>query len=227
MATTATRERPILFSGPMVRAILEGRKTMTRRVVKWAGISDQDDDNWPMYEDHYGDWHREPCPYGDVGDRLWVRETVCLLDSDHWHDPGKPKGLLITELNNPAPQWLCIPSGHRCRRRQDSQRVRLQVDAIHSHAEMGQPNYLGSSRRQSRAATENHRRRHSRRRHRPRHQRPMRSRNDLVSGPIPFVVGQHQRQEASVGRQPLGMGRFIPASERRLIPWRRRAEVMR
>ena len=51
-------ERPILFNGPMVRAILDGRKTMTRRIVK-AGTRD--------------DWNA--CPYGVIGDRLWVRET--------------------------------------------------------------------------------------------------------------------------------------------------------
>jgi hypothetical protein len=56
-ATTATavRERPILFSGEMVRAILDGRKTQTRRVVKPQPTS--------------------RCPYGAVGDHLWVRET--------------------------------------------------------------------------------------------------------------------------------------------------------
>lgn len=50
------RERPILFSGPMVRAILDGRKTQTRRVAK--GFLPWDE-----------------CPYGLPGDRLWVRET--------------------------------------------------------------------------------------------------------------------------------------------------------
>ena len=73
---TAVKERPILFSGEMVRAILSGQKTVTRRVIKpIAGMSDFDDDGWPVYEDAYGDWHRQPCPYGEAGDRLWVRET--------------------------------------------------------------------------------------------------------------------------------------------------------
>lgn len=90
------RERPILFAGPMVRAILEGRKTQTRRVVPlgWrgrrAGIEfvggcgmEDDPESWG-YADEYGDYYTLananprrviPCPYGTVGDRLWVRET--------------------------------------------------------------------------------------------------------------------------------------------------------
>jgi hypothetical protein len=63
----STRERPILFSAPMVRAILEGRKTQTRRVYK------------PRVQDNVMDQHGPlwslPCPYGVPGDRLWVRET--------------------------------------------------------------------------------------------------------------------------------------------------------
>ncbi len=74
------KERPILFNAPMVRALLDGSKTQTRRVVKlppWvlAGELDQDDDRWPVGMDGDGDWHRLTCPYGQPGDRLWVRET--------------------------------------------------------------------------------------------------------------------------------------------------------
>lgn len=59
------KERPILFSAPMVRAILEGRKTQTRRVIKHDYI-----------EIMYPEVIREiSCPYGKPGDRLWVRET--------------------------------------------------------------------------------------------------------------------------------------------------------
>lgn len=61
---TATKERPILFSGPMVRAILDGRKTQTRRIVKDESKAKRDIDG--IY------WG---CPYGLIGDRLWVRET--------------------------------------------------------------------------------------------------------------------------------------------------------
>lgn len=60
------KERPILFSAPMVRAILEGRKTQTRRVVKHAPA--------PWNAEHTA-WDMTCCPYGQPGDRLWVRET--------------------------------------------------------------------------------------------------------------------------------------------------------
>lgn len=59
-------ERPILFSGPMVRAILDGRKTQTRRAIK----------PWPV--DELPDVPVHLCPYGKPGDRLWVRETFCI-----------------------------------------------------------------------------------------------------------------------------------------------------
>lgn len=58
-------ERPILFSAPMIRALLAGIKRHTRRIVKpRPGID--------------GEW---PCPYGNPGDRLWVRETWRTVES--------------------------------------------------------------------------------------------------------------------------------------------------
>jgi hypothetical protein len=74
------KERPIIFSAPMVRAILAGAKTQTRRVVKlkpWQQIEERDDGApWPwMYDDNRAADHWVPCPYGQPGDRLWVRET--------------------------------------------------------------------------------------------------------------------------------------------------------
>ena len=59
--------KPILFSVDMVRALLAGRKTQTRRVVKDQDIPDE------VYELIPGDMH--PCPYGQPGDLLWVREA--------------------------------------------------------------------------------------------------------------------------------------------------------
>jgi hypothetical protein len=93
---TPARERPILFSGPMVRAILDGRKTQTRRAIKQckpAGdlASEQQEDlelrGWDFYEDI---WFPK-CPYGRPGDRLWVRETWCQVDDREyggklWYD---------------------------------------------------------------------------------------------------------------------------------------------
>lgn len=76
------KERPILFSDAMVRAILNDEKTQTRRVVKlpsWADPSFA----WPkiaqgttiLNHKDTGRYVELPCLYGDVGDRLWVREA--------------------------------------------------------------------------------------------------------------------------------------------------------
>lgn len=89
------KERPIIFNGEMVRAILEGRKTQTRRPIKpqpnvpngsylkvmrydgtvW-GRGPEEDKDAPLQEL----WHSKErgalkCPFGKFGDRLWVRET--------------------------------------------------------------------------------------------------------------------------------------------------------
>lgn len=77
------KERGMIFNGEMVRAILDGRKTQTRRPIKWkqtrfTEIGEREDGSkWPWSEDaeHACDfWH--PCPFGAVGDRIWVRETA-------------------------------------------------------------------------------------------------------------------------------------------------------
>ncbi len=80
------RELPILFSTPMVLAILDGRKTMTRRVVKpqplWVAGP-----HIPFKTPDANPKGIIKCPYGQPGDRLWVRET--------WADniPGCPNGI--------------------------------------------------------------------------------------------------------------------------------------
>ena len=113
----AIKERPILFSAPMVRAILEGRKTVTRRAIKDQPHIDASG-NFCVGGSNYGqDGYGKPvikhfvnncCPFGKPGDRLWVREAfACGLCTDQpyayrathapedleagWHDPIKWK----------------------------------------------------------------------------------------------------------------------------------------
>lgn len=76
-----SRERPILMSAPMVRALLSGAKTQTRRVVKPQPLGGAPTllehllphQRWAT--DEAEEEHVWKCPYGEPGDRLWVRET--------------------------------------------------------------------------------------------------------------------------------------------------------
>lgn len=88
-----SKERPILFNGAMVRAILSGLKTQTRRAVKlphqnplgrWeastSGGHGARDRKGNLVPEHACIWHTRTgeafsCPLGEPGDRLWVRET--------------------------------------------------------------------------------------------------------------------------------------------------------
>ena len=80
------KERPILFSAPMVRALLAGTKTQTRRILKSAHADDAS--VWRHHEGNtwesgiasgapgsFGHGEFVRCPYGQPGDRLWARET--------------------------------------------------------------------------------------------------------------------------------------------------------
>ena len=87
----STKERPILFSAPMVRAILAGTKTQTRRVLKdaiWNGFEGtsrvrlaDDDHIGSGLKNDFDDGYIS-CSYGQPGDRLWVRESVRAADLD-------------------------------------------------------------------------------------------------------------------------------------------------
>ncbi len=97
------KERPILFSGSMVRALLAGTKTQTRRTSK-LDLINENPQRWNDVRCFDGDWsfrQTKPdngrviaeevisCPYGQPGDRLWVRETWGLTaQCDDINGPG-------------------------------------------------------------------------------------------------------------------------------------------
>jgi hypothetical protein len=118
---TSTKEQPILFSAPMVRAILEGRKVQTRRVMK-----PQPGDDWNpevgicAYEwkgsgepgpDFFGAGDEDECykcPYGAPGDRLWVRETFCPVY--HGSYEPLPKGRMPTSEHEAVIVYRTTPA---------------------------------------------------------------------------------------------------------------------
>lgn len=152
MTTTAVKERPILFSGPMVRAILEGRKTQTRRMLKelpypfcepeflegnkisWmddvrAGEDARDPDallapGW--FIENGEDCTMVRCPYGQPGDLLWVRETWgvrAIKDQTPGHDDAYPEyWYRATDSGQVEGPWY--PSIHM---RRDASRITLEV----------------------------------------------------------------------------------------------------
>lgn len=129
------KERPILFSAPMVRALLAGTKTQTRRIAKPVRHPDLGN----VYAPGALVLEREPqhvidrcCPYGRPGDRLWVRET----HMNWWKlDPANPEGPRLFshvaayaadgyELE-PGERW--IPSIHMLRA---ASRILLEITAV-------------------------------------------------------------------------------------------------
>lgn len=102
-------DRPILMSAPMVRAILAGTKTQTRRVVKPQPFRDPSTHGYQWhggaallragYGARYVHTNLEPmkravmkcCPYGQPGDRLWVRETWAKWGVDYQGGEGPSK----------------------------------------------------------------------------------------------------------------------------------------
>jgi len=116
------QERPILMTGEMVRATLDGRKTQTRRVVKpWQLPKKQDDGSWFAVAQRDRRWGfgvsgdteeacaRElsefaPCPYGRPGDRLWVREAHAFVP-----EPAYRCSTGIYQQINPADDYeACV-----------------------------------------------------------------------------------------------------------------------
>jgi hypothetical protein len=96
MTSAVVRERPILFSGPMVRAIRAGLKTVTRRIVKpqlkhgpehgecrTYFVDEGCFDGWVDWDAATKSGRAFSCPFGVPGDRLWVRETFAKATDDY------------------------------------------------------------------------------------------------------------------------------------------------
>jgi hypothetical protein len=118
------KEHPILFSAPMVRALLDGSKTQTRRVVKHTISGPNPPGQTFDWRDAKGKWvgaHGHGfefsktnaavlCPYGQPGNRLWVRESL-LCDSERGHyyaatapgSLGNPSGRTYVDYDNETP----------------------------------------------------------------------------------------------------------------------------
>lgn len=131
---TAVRERPILFSAPMVRAILEGRKTQTRRICKvQPQVTSDTDASW---RDASADlWRnaqqyaRDCCPFGVVGDRLWVRETwtTFYADQDDGDTVTGDVAVYFADYEDDRSEVLWRPSIHMPRRHS---RITLEITDV-------------------------------------------------------------------------------------------------
>lgn len=130
------KERPILFSGPMVRALLDGNKRQTRRVVKMKPhqqIEERDDGTpWPwMYDGKRDADSWMACPYGKPGDRLWVRETFCKIigQSGGWietdYQATYTPGFRLGDSLGLKKRWT--PSIHMPR---DASRITLEITSV-------------------------------------------------------------------------------------------------
>ncbi|MGX5036208.1 hypothetical protein ACWKX2_11275 [Enterobacter hormaechei] len=144
------KERGMIFNGEMVRAILDGRKTQTRRVMKvqpsdgfhpthngydldlnahWytPGVVDKNGYLQPAKKDVFGvadENEGYACPFGAVGDRIWVRETFSPVP-DHEEPAGCSAILYAADGNGPYGKW--VPSIHMPRW---ASRITLEITGV-------------------------------------------------------------------------------------------------
>lgn len=103
-----TKERPILFSGPMVRAIIAGRKTQTRRPYKPSGgFPKIDGETTPTTSEQWTEYG--PSRYGNSGDRLWVKEGW----RPAWHDDLYCTVQYAADSSYRKPEFDSEERGHR------------------------------------------------------------------------------------------------------------------
>lgn len=138
-------ERPILFRGEMVRAILDGSKTQTRRIVKMVKQNNCITIRKPTHkrtgsEIHVLDVPKCPklCRYGVPGDRLWVRETF-LVQPELWansHGP-QPVHYAAGQNRNEVEDYVGKPSIHmpRWASRIDLEVVGVRVESLQDISE--------------------------------------------------------------------------------------------
>jgi hypothetical protein len=120
-------EKPIIFSAPMVRAILAGRKTQTRRVIKnilpaVQRIEPNGPNSWAMFGNNNG-WTIE-CPYGIPGNHLWVRESWGWITNP---DTNEPITIYAADWPNDDFPVLKRPSIHMPRW---ASRLTLEITAV-------------------------------------------------------------------------------------------------
>jgi len=144
------KELPILFSAPMIRAILNGTKTQTRRIVKPQPPAGFDRGCWfdfPVYgwtneEPPTDVWHKAKFRYGEVGDRLWVRETHSISPPLHRRPISNPAGYpdvkyKATDLRSSWDDGKWTPSIHmkRVNSRIDLEVVKMWVERLNDISE--------------------------------------------------------------------------------------------
>ena len=149
------KERPILFSGSMVRALLAGTKTQTRRVVKmkhYHQIEERDDGSpWPwMYDGEREENSWMHCPYGQPGDRLWVRETFAPRTLGAWSVLDQHmKPLYRADADRPEWKRIWRPSIHMPRW---ASRITLEITGVR----VGRLQDISEADARSEGCTQNH-----------------------------------------------------------------------
>jgi len=130
------KEKPILFSGDMVRAILEGTKTQSRRIVKpqpdiavpgpipGSGVCGR----FTPEDEKFGRLGKTiPCPYGHPGDRLWVRETWAMA---HGLPPESHLRHQVLYAADYAPGMLGCPARPSIHMHRWASRITLEITGV-------------------------------------------------------------------------------------------------